>query len=300
MVGFWKKKPKMKRRRSTIENLGKKHNEFEPEEQEELHRLGEYKRAEVEMPVLQQRFKVLEYPNFAPPKRKRNRSRRRTPTNRRKRNTSLKSLRGEEDKFHDYLGNSEDYSDLRLRDDDGNLIQPPSPPPTVGMLIDDLNKKKYIRGGKRRKRRRKTRRKKKGGKDPDQIQILKDAQNFLDEDESFLDDPDIAGEKAAAKKAAARRDARLKIKEALKRGHSTGELQKAIDDVLLSQSPLSEKGKDLERDSWKQWRKEQRKNLGLSGGTRKRRRKRRRKTKRKGRRKTKKRRKRRKRKTRKR
>ena len=167
MFGFGnKKKPeKMKKRRSTIKNLGQKHNELDTEEQRELHRLGEYKRAEVEMPGIRQRRREERYQLLKPRIR---RSRRRTPTNRTKRNTSLKSLRGEEDKYYDYHRNREDDDididiDMRPRNKYGHLIIPPSPPPTVRMRIDDFEKAsqglEIIWAERTRKRRRKRRRK---------------------------------------------------------------------------------------------------------------------------------------------
>ena len=162
MFGFGnKKKPeKMKKRRSTIKNLGQKHNELDTEEQRELHRLGEYKRAEVEMPGIRQRRRQERFPLLKPRIR---RSRRKTPTNRTKRNTSLKSLRGKEDKFHNYRSYREGDSDLRPIDLEGHLIIPPPPSPTVRMRIDDFEKASQglgnHMGGKTRKRRRKRRRK---------------------------------------------------------------------------------------------------------------------------------------------
>lgn len=159
---------KAAKRRSTLKALdGRKYRahlseELEPEEIREIYRLSEHNRAEVEMPGIQKRSE-LAYPNFAPPKRRRNRSRRRRPTNRTKRNTSLESLRGEEGKFHDYPRNREDYSDMRPRDEYGNLIIPPSPPPTVRMRIHAFEEASQgtgnHMGGKTRKRRRKRRRK---------------------------------------------------------------------------------------------------------------------------------------------
>ena len=150
------KPQKLTKRRSTIKDLGQKHNNLDTEQQRELHRLGEYKRAEVEMPEIRQRRRQERYQLLKP---RITRSRRRTPTNRTKRNTSLKSLRREEDEFHDYLGSSQDESDLRLRGDDGHLIRPPSPYPTFDMVRNKFEESKYIRGGKTRKRRRKRRRK---------------------------------------------------------------------------------------------------------------------------------------------
>lgn len=154
LLGFGKKEPE-ERRRSSLEVMGRK-SQLSEEELQDLHDISERER---EMATIRPDGAARLRRLRQRPKRRRNRSRRRTPTNLTKRKTSLKSLKGQDGKFHDYLGDSEDDSDLRPRDDDGNLIQPPSPPPTVGMLIDDLNKKKYIRGGKTRKRRRKRRRK---------------------------------------------------------------------------------------------------------------------------------------------
>ena len=150
-----KRAKKAAKRISTLKDLDKRSyrahtsEQLDPEEIKEIYRLSDYKRAEVEMPGIQKRLAAA-YPNSAPPERRRNRNLRRT----RKRNTSLKSGLGQQDKYHDYT-----VSDTRPKDKDNNLIIPPPPPPTVSMLIDDFNNKKYIRGGKTRKRRRKRRRK---------------------------------------------------------------------------------------------------------------------------------------------
>lgn len=149
---------KAAKRRSTLKDLDTRSyrahtsKQLDPEEIRKIYRLGEYKRAEVEMPGIRQRLRQKRYQLLKPQIR---RSRRKS----RKRNTSFKTMRGEENEIHDYLGNSEDDYDMRPTNDEGHLIQPPPPPPTVQMRINDLNNKNYIRGGKTRKRRRKRRRK---------------------------------------------------------------------------------------------------------------------------------------------
>ena len=158
LLGFGKKEPE-ERRRSSLEVMGRK-SQLSEEELQDLHDISERER---EMATIRPDGAARLRRLRQRPKRRRNRSRRRTPTNRTKRNTSLESLRGEEGKFHDYLRNREDYSDMRPRDEYGNLIIPPSPPPTVRMRIHDFEEasgaSKNHMGGKTRKRRRKRRRK---------------------------------------------------------------------------------------------------------------------------------------------
>lgn len=92
-------------------------------------------------------------------KRNRRRNRRKTPTNRRKRNTSFDRLIKKQGNYHDYRIYGQDKSDLRPRDDKGQLIIPPSPEPTFEMVRNNFEQRNYIRGGKTIKRRRKGRRK---------------------------------------------------------------------------------------------------------------------------------------------
>ena len=146
---FRKKKPE-ERRRLSLEEMGSK-SQLTEEELQDLHDISKRER---EMATIRSDGAARQ-----PPKRTKTKSRRKST----KRNTSLKSLRGEEDKFHNYRRRREDDYDMRPRDDEGHLIIPPSPPPTVRMRIEDFEKASQglgnHMGGKTRKRRRKRRRK---------------------------------------------------------------------------------------------------------------------------------------------
>jgi len=155
---FKKEKKSKERRRSSLEEMGSK-SQLSEEELQDLHDLSERERLNIESQTIRTDGAAALRRLRQRPKRTKTKSRRKS----RKRDTSFKSLRGEKGKFHDYRRNREDYSDMRPRDEYGNLIIPSSPPPTVRMRIHDFEKASQDAGnhmgGKTRKRRRKRRRK---------------------------------------------------------------------------------------------------------------------------------------------